>query len=862
MTKVIDASHVESAMARFKAFFTELHETFIERDEVLTQCALALLSRQHVLMTGPPGTAKSQLASMILRRVICEVSGEPSLFARQFTESTVQTDLIGPLNFKTLMESGRTEHFTDEGILGSVHAFLDEVFDGRDMLLRSTLNLLQEREFKQGGTTAKGQIECAFMTTNRYIAEILDSSRETLLAFIDRISFVSFVPRGFADPASMETVVRRHGGGFGRHKPVAALSVQDLDILQAATDLTYVPEEICDAVAELVRGLDTELLEARRYDPKFQPTRYLSTRSAVQAANVLRAVAVYDRIFHNTTRRLEVNYGDLDGLRYFFLLAGLSRDAIAQCLERESDPRERRQLDIMRSEAEIFDRSLAKLPRKPIQKQARTLNMDSLRKMVDHAVRSGDPDTLADTVHELIGALESGAPDANHAADLLVETVGNLSRKALTSGLRSSLPVDKSLQALAVEIIEVAGNLERAAGNNRPLAQWLRGRLLALLDDSLRLARNVEDESIQLLLSDPDPKALGVAVEARVGELESTHALRSSLIAAGAEVDDPARSDEGWLQAVSDAEEQIALLSDSELRATAVSILAAAQKRPLSEVLVDLRPTVARLDELAKRLERLGVVSELKRRVLGPRLEPLVSRALGSLSASDRRVVVREVQTVLEELASAGLEELIEPTSMVGWIAPLLVKDARSPKPEPIRTRQQFDAARAAEPEISITEALVEIAIAALPQRDRKTDAPDETTTAVWNVLRGLSDVHKRAIITKDLERVERRLGHLLSWWTALTAERAEAEASADKTVELLESVVQSGFLRVVRSEREPLRLALETERLAEVFPNCSEQAMEVRKRIERLDAQSTQVIVGLLEGHADRAWSRALEQN
>ena len=111
----------------------------------------------------------------------------------------MQTDLVGPIDFKTLMETGRTEHFTDEGMLGAVHAFLDEVFDGRDMLLRSTLNVLHERELKQGTKTTRGAIECALMTTNRYLAEVLESSRETLLAFVDRVAFVSFVPKGFAD---------------------------------------------------------------------------------------------------------------------------------------------------------------------------------------------------------------------------------------------------------------------------------------------------------------------------------------------------------------------------------------------------------------------------------------------------------------------------------------------------------------------------------------------------------------------------------------------------------------------------------------------------------------------------------------
>ena len=186
------------ALQRFASFFGELKGAFCERDDVLDQVALAPLGRQHVLMTGPPGTAKSGLSSAVVGRILCEQSGEARVFSRQFTESTVQTDLIGPVNFKTLTETGRTEHFTDEGMLGAVHAFLDEVFDGRDMLLRSTLNVLEEREIKQGTKVTKGDFECALMTTNRYLAEVLQESRETLLAFVDRIAFVNFVPRGFA----------------------------------------------------------------------------------------------------------------------------------------------------------------------------------------------------------------------------------------------------------------------------------------------------------------------------------------------------------------------------------------------------------------------------------------------------------------------------------------------------------------------------------------------------------------------------------------------------------------------------------------------------------------------------------------
>ena len=78
------------------------------------------------------------------------------------------------------------------------------------MLLRSALNVLHERELKQGTRITKGRIECALMTSNRYLADILEGSRETLLAFVDRIAFVGFVPRGFARRENLGLVLRRH----------------------------------------------------------------------------------------------------------------------------------------------------------------------------------------------------------------------------------------------------------------------------------------------------------------------------------------------------------------------------------------------------------------------------------------------------------------------------------------------------------------------------------------------------------------------------------------------------------------------------------------------------------------------------
>src|SRR2546423_1901508 len=166
----LDPSKFLPAATAFRRFFSELRDAFLEREALFTQLELALLCREHVLVVGPPGTAKSAIASAVLARILDEKTGAPSLFAKQLSESTVQTDLIGPVDFKVLTETGRTEYITEDGMLGATFAFLDEVFDGRDMLLRSILNVLPERELKHGRRLTEGRTECAITTSNRYLS--------------------------------------------------------------------------------------------------------------------------------------------------------------------------------------------------------------------------------------------------------------------------------------------------------------------------------------------------------------------------------------------------------------------------------------------------------------------------------------------------------------------------------------------------------------------------------------------------------------------------------------------------------------------------------------------------------------------
>ncbi|HEX4621399.1 MAG TPA: AAA family ATPase, partial [Myxococcaceae bacterium] len=369
------AQEAEAARA-FRDFFDELREVFLEREWVLAQVELALLCREHVLITGPPGTAKSAIASSVLSRIVDERTGAPSLFSKQLSESTVQTDLIGPVDFKVLTETGRTEYIAEDGMLGAIHAFLDEVFDGRDMLLRSILNVLHERELKQGRKKLEGRFECAVMTSNRYLSEVLARSPELLLAFADRLSFICFVPKSFSRPASRAAMLDRSSQG---QKPDlrARLTLQQVDLLQAQVEHVTASGRMLEALEILTEGVERELQSQVVKLPDYVPTKYFSHRSVVKALWALKAAVVRDRIYRRSDRKLEIELEDFEALRLFFLLGGPSREETEALLKAAVDPRERAQLEIIRLEHKVFDDALGKVRDQlgsAVEREAATLN--------------------------------------------------------------------------------------------------------------------------------------------------------------------------------------------------------------------------------------------------------------------------------------------------------------------------------------------------------------------------------------------------------------------------------------------------------------------------------------------------------
>ena len=838
---------------------------FVEREDLLAQIALGLLGREHVLMTGPPGTAKSGIAAAVLGRIVDETTGQPSVFARQFTESTVQTDLVGPIDFKTLMATGRTEHFTDEGMLGAVHAFLDEVLDGRDMLLRTTLNVLHERELKQGTKTTQGRIECALMTTNRYLAEVLEGSRETLLAFIDRIAFVGFVPKGFCDPESMGRVLRSQVGG-ARRALKTFLTIQDIDVLQAAAERVVVSDEILSALCVLLGHLDADLAATAKSDPTFMPTRYLSTRTAVRLGRILRSIVVYDTVMTGSKRDPEVEVKDFGMLRLSLLLSGPDRNGIAKLLERESDPRERRQLSILRTEREVFDRALARVPKVERRTPKKPpSDLAALEQAVERALPGNDPKPLLATAVKLAEAADAGNASAPQAASLLATTLSHLAKRALRAGTTAGAGPQTTTLDVVPELASLADGLESASGTTRPVARWLRGRAIQILLDSAALAGTRVGESLDAEM--PAEASLANVTrecERAISGLRGMVEACAKLRAAGADEPPHQTFDAAMAIAIARVEDELVEILDTGFRDAVAEALSGKDRDELAAVLRALTPSLEAIDSVDAAIVKLGgKTGVLKTRVVGPRVEPLVRAAFDRVQGRDRIELVEHVGALVQQLDKSGLKAVIPPADLLRLAAGALVRSERKtaalPRQKP--NHEGYRALRSSEQRVSLSYTIVELALRVAADRPLATDSPGELVRALGGLVGAMPAELRAEIVKLDLGRVERAVALVQAWWLRLEpiAEAARASGETPKIGTALAELADSKFFHVTRDEGALLRFALESRVVGDVFPEAAAQAAALRAAIDKTETESSSALNALRRGRAEAGWSEVL---
>ena len=254
---------------KLKKIREELRQTFLERGELIDGALSALLCSQHVLIIGPPGTAKSMLADEICRRI-----EGASYFQWLLTRFTTPEEIFGAVSLRAL-EQDDYRRVTSRKLPEAHIAFLDEIFKANSSILNAILTLINERLFHNGKEIVKVPLLSLFGASNELPED------DELLALYDRF-LLRFVVNYIAEDYRFLRMLE-----VGPAPERTSLTLEELREMQSAARALPIPSHIYRAIADIRRELKRKNLEAsdRRYRQSLnllQAHAYLSGEKEVK----------------------------------------------------------------------------------------------------------------------------------------------------------------------------------------------------------------------------------------------------------------------------------------------------------------------------------------------------------------------------------------------------------------------------------------------------------------------------------------------------------------------------------------------------------------------------------------------------
>jgi MoxR-like ATPase len=239
----------DAAARSVRDALSDAGQGLVEREAMVELVALCAVAGEHLLVIGPPGTAKSEA----VRRTARALGG--GYFEYLLGRFTEPSEIFGPVDLRKLRE-GLVETETAGMLPEAEVAFLDEVFLGSTAILNTLLGLLNERVFRRGHTRMRCPLRVCVGASNALPED------ESLAAFADR-----FLVRTFVGPVPDPRLEELLAGGASLWKAGEArtASLEALDLLAGAAreaDLGPVRPHLAHALRTL-RGAGIVLSDRR-----------------------------------------------------------------------------------------------------------------------------------------------------------------------------------------------------------------------------------------------------------------------------------------------------------------------------------------------------------------------------------------------------------------------------------------------------------------------------------------------------------------------------------------------------------------------------------------------------------------------
>jgi len=295
----------QTIIHKMREEFARVAERVIGRDVIILQFACALLTRQHVMLLGRTGIAKSMLANELFE--IFKASGAKTFSIKASAEDT-KDNYFGPIDIPRYRDEGVKVRRIRGSVLEADFAFLDELFDTNEQILRDIMLLLSDRMLFEGAERYHARLHTCMAASN-YLR-----LNEVTEAVVDRFAYRSVIAaetNAFTQYRIDRSFMNIQAGAGGPAKPISRVEIDYLArvVCGQVGDINI---EVSDEVLYLKNIILRYFIERMR---KAKGSFYISPRRQAAVINHLRAWALINN-------RTKVEEDDLPKMNLMLCMVG------------------------------------------------------------------------------------------------------------------------------------------------------------------------------------------------------------------------------------------------------------------------------------------------------------------------------------------------------------------------------------------------------------------------------------------------------------------------------------------------------------------------------------------------------------